>query len=107
MSVSDVTVSTWLTWPQHQVDIDNFDNLMDLVLGDYVEGAPPHISWPENSSFVIMTEEEYENLDDAKLLKIFATQNIVTTGRSVGKAAWNEDMLSRLAHLDAVIDLQG
>jgi len=80
---------------------------MDLVLGDYVEGAPPHISWPENSSFVIMTEEEYENLDDAKLLKIFATQNIVTTGHSVGKAAWNEDTLSRLAHLDAVIDLQG
>jgi len=54
-----------------------------------------------------MTEEEYENLDDAKLLKIFATQNIVTTGHSVGKAAWNEDTLSRLAHLDAIIDLQG
>lgn len=80
---------------------------MGLIVGDYIGGLPPHISRPESASFIVMTEEEFENLDDAKALEIFVTQNIVTTGRLVGKAAWNEDTLSRLAHLDAVIDMQG
>jgi hypothetical protein len=80
---------------------------MSLVARDYIDGLPPHISRPESASLIVMTEEEFQNLDDAKALEIFATQNIVTTGRSVGKAAWNEDTLSRLAHLDAVIDMQG
>jgi len=54
---------------------------MGLVVGDYISGLPPHISRPESASFIIMTEEEFENLDNAKALEIFATQNIVTTGR--------------------------
>jgi len=55
MSVSDVTAINMIKWLQDQVSIDNFDNLMDLVLGDYIEGAPSHIFQSEITSFIIMT----------------------------------------------------
>lgn len=80
---------------------------MKAVDNDYVDGFPRHLSPPATSSFAIMTAQEFENLDDAEALRLFATKNIVTTGHPVRNPHWNEDSLSRLAHMDAVIDMQG
>ena len=80
---------------------------MKAVIDDYVDGLPRHLSLPGTSSFAIMTAKEFENLDDAEALKLFATRNIITTGHPIRKPLWNEDSLSRLAHMDAVIDVQG
>lgn len=92
---------------QHQINVIHFDSLMKAVADDYVDGFPRHLSLPATSSFAIMTAEEFDNLDDAEALRLFATKNIVTTGHPAQNTHWSEDSLSRLAHMDAVIDVQG
>lgn len=89
------------------MDIQHFDELMAAVLDDYVSGLPRHISDPHTSSFAIMTDDDFENLKQKDALKLFASKQIITTGRVVRGFGWNEESLSKLAHMDAVVNVQG
>ena len=79
---------------------------MKVVEDDYVNGFPHHLLLPGTSSFVIMTAEEFENLNDADALRLFATKSSLTTGQPVQNSHWSEDSLHRLAQMNAVINVE-
>jgi hypothetical protein len=74
----------------------------------YKKGKPLHLSDPDRSAFVVMTETEYEAKTVQEIQEIFRRKHILITEIPPSPPLqFNEEGLSTLAALNTITHIQG
>ena len=90
-----------------QDNLEKLENLLAAGVAEYQDNLPIHLSNPQESCIVVLTEEEYAGMSDRQIQNLLRNKNLLISESQVAPMKFDEDGLRTVAPLYTKIEIQG